>query len=94
MFVNYFIRMLDPIMCILLDPSIVRTAVTLSFSGKEIQGSRYDRSIDHARLNYVLESLTSLCRFGGQALNRVIRATPISEGSERLQERAGKGLFV
>ncbi|CED83410.1 Dopey and related predicted leucine zipper transcription factors [Phaffia rhodozyma] len=85
-----YTRMLDPIMCILLDPSICRTTTTFTFSGKEVQGSRYDRPIDHARLNYVLESLASLSRFGGQALNRVIRATPISQGSERLRERATK----
>ncbi|KAF8753997.1 Dopey, N-terminal [Rhizoctonia solani] len=71
------IRVIEPVLFDLLDPSIKRASTTFTFNGRETRGYTYERSIDQRKLAYVLESLLSVIRYGGQGFGRVARTTLI-----------------
>ncbi|KAF8684488.1 Dopey, N-terminal [Rhizoctonia solani] len=72
-----YIRVIEPVLFDLLDPSIKRASTTFTFNGRDTRGYTYERSIDQRKLAYVLESLLSVIRYGGQGFGRVARTTLI-----------------
>ncbi|KAI0361079.1 hypothetical protein OH77DRAFT_1391372 [Trametes cingulata] len=73
-----YLRVLDPILFDLFDPSIRYTASTTEMKGKQLQGFTYERPFDQRYVNYLLETLLSVVKFGGQGFSKVARTTPIS----------------
>ncbi|KAJ6601434.1 Dopey, N-terminal-domain-containing protein [Mycena vulgaris] len=72
-----YLRVLDPILFDLLDPSIRRIPNTAKVRGKELQGFLYERPFDQRYTNHLLEMLLSIIRFGGQGFAKTARGTSI-----------------
>ncbi|CAE7181510.1 unnamed protein product [Rhizoctonia solani] len=72
-----YIRVIEPVLFDLLDPSIKRSSATFTFNGRDTRGFTYERPMDQRKLIYILESLLSVIRYGGQGFGRVARTTPI-----------------
>ncbi|KAJ6523556.1 Dopey, N-terminal-domain-containing protein [Mycena capillaripes] len=72
-----YLRVLDPILFDLLDPSIRRIPTTTKVKGKELQGFLYERPFDQRYTNHLLEMLLSIIRFGGQGFAKTARSTSI-----------------
>ncbi|KAJ8582095.1 hypothetical protein M405DRAFT_582865 [Rhizopogon salebrosus TDB-379] len=70
-----YIRVLEPILRDLLDPSIRRTSSASSVSGKEIRGYVYERPFDQRYVAHLLEILLSVVQFGGQGFAKSARST-------------------
>ncbi|OBZ78644.1 Protein dopey-1 [Grifola frondosa] len=73
-----YLRVLDPIIFDLFNPSIRRSASIREICGKQLQGFTYDRPFDQRYVNHLLETLLSVIRFGGQGFSRAARTTPIN----------------
>ncbi|KAI0660570.1 Dopey, N-terminal-domain-containing protein [Cubamyces menziesii] len=73
-----YLRVLDPILFDLLDPTIRYIPSTTELRGKQLQGFSYERPFDQRYVNYLLETLLSVAKFGGQGFSKVARSTPIS----------------
>ena len=69
--------MLDPLLYDLLDPALHRLPSATKVNGKELQDFEYERPIDQSYLKYVLETLLSVVRFGGQGFGKTARTTPV-----------------
>ncbi|EJD54553.1 hypothetical protein AURDEDRAFT_156337 [Auricularia subglabra TFB-10046 SS5] len=76
-----YIRVLDPVLFDVLDPSIRRQLATVSIAGKDLSTFLYEVPFDQRRLNYFLETLLSLVRFGGQSFGRIARSTPLKRST-------------
>ena len=72
-----YLRVLDPILHDLLDPSILRTSTTAKVHGKELPGFLYERPFDQRYIQHLLETLLSIVRFGGQGFAKTARTTAI-----------------
>ncbi|KAH8923425.1 hypothetical protein BT69DRAFT_1350163 [Atractiella rhizophila] len=72
-----YIRVLDPILLVLLDPSIQREMRTHQMRGKEVGVWTYEKVFDQARTKFTLEILLHLVRFGGQGFTRLANATKV-----------------
>ncbi|KAJ7687383.1 Dopey, N-terminal-domain-containing protein [Mycena rosella] len=72
-----YLRVLDPILFDLLDPSIRRIPNTAKVRSKELQGFLYERPFDQHYTNHLLEMLLSIIRFGGQGFAKTARSTSI-----------------
>lgn len=72
-----YLRVLDPILHDLLDPTIRRTQSTAKVRGKELSGFLYERPFDQRYINHLLETLLSVVRFGGQGFAKTARSTAI-----------------
>ncbi|KAJ7204429.1 Dopey, N-terminal-domain-containing protein [Mycena pura] len=72
-----YLRVLDPILFDLLDPGIRRIPNTTKVKGKELQGFVYERPFDQRYINYLLDILLSIIRFGGQGFAKTARSTSI-----------------
>jgi hypothetical protein len=68
-----YIRVLEPILRDLLDPSIRRISRVSRVSGKEIGGFVYERSFDQRYVAHLLEILLSIVQFGGQGFSKSAR---------------------
>ncbi|KAJ7742186.1 Dopey, N-terminal-domain-containing protein [Mycena olivaceomarginata] len=64
-----YLRVLDPILFDLLEPSILR--------GRELHGFLYERPFDQRYTHHLLEMLLSIIRFGGQGFAKTARSTSI-----------------
>ncbi|KAJ7610904.1 Dopey, N-terminal-domain-containing protein [Roridomyces roridus] len=88
-----YLRVLDPILFDLLDPTIHRIPNTTKVRGKELQGFLYERSFDQRYINHLLEMLLAIIRFGGQGFAKTARSTSIKrshhEGLIQRVESAG-----
>ncbi|RPD65070.1 hypothetical protein L227DRAFT_519769 [Lentinus tigrinus ALCF2SS1-6] len=73
-----YLRVLDPLLYDLFDPAIRFSPSTTEIKGKQLQGFAYDRPFDQRYVNYLLETLLSVVKFGGQGFSKVARSTPIS----------------
>ena len=69
---------LDPMLFDLFDPNIRYSPSTTELNGKQLQGFAYERPFDQHYVNYVLETLLSVVKFGGQGFSKVARTTPIN----------------
>jgi hypothetical protein len=72
-----YLRVLDPILHDLLDPSILRTPTTAQIHGKELPAFLYERPFDQRYIHHLLETLLSIVRFGGQGFAKTARSTAI-----------------
>ncbi|KAI9057020.1 hypothetical protein FKP32DRAFT_1598504 [Trametes sanguinea] len=72
-----YLRVLDPVLFDLFDPTIRYTPSTTELNGKQLQGFIYERSFDQRYVNYLLETLLSIVKFGGQGFSKVARSTPV-----------------
>ncbi|KAJ7269339.1 Dopey, N-terminal-domain-containing protein [Mycena haematopus] len=72
-----YLRVLDPILFDLLDPSIRRIPNTAKVTGRELHGFIYERPFDQRYTNHLLEMLLSIIRFGGQGFAKTARSTSI-----------------
>ncbi|KAH7100146.1 Dopey, N-terminal-domain-containing protein [Auriculariales sp. MPI-PUGE-AT-0066] len=70
-----YIRVLDPVLFDMMDPAIRRSAVSTTLIGRDVSGYVYDLPFDQRRLNYLLMTLLSLVRFGGQSFDKIARGT-------------------
>ncbi|KAG2744495.1 hypothetical protein P692DRAFT_20837634 [Suillus brevipes Sb2] len=70
-----YIRVLEPVLRDLLDPSIRRISRVSRVSGKEIRGFVYERSFDQRYVAHLLEILLSIVQFGGQGFSKSARGT-------------------
>ncbi|GBE77521.1 hypothetical protein SCP_0103960 [Sparassis crispa] len=87
-----YLRVLDPILFDLFDPSIQRLPSTVELNGKQLDGFSYDRPFDQHYVNHVLELLLSVVKFGGQGFSKVARTTQMTRSPyapllQRLQLR-------
>ncbi|KAJ3739812.1 Dopey, N-terminal-domain-containing protein [Lentinula detonsa] len=72
-----YLRVLDPILFELMDPTIRRLATTLKVKGKEIPGFTYERPFDQRYINHLLDMLASVIRIGGQGFVKTARMSAI-----------------
>ncbi|KAJ3723564.1 Dopey, N-terminal-domain-containing protein [Lentinula guzmanii] len=72
-----YLRVLDPILFELMDPTIRRLATTLKVKGKEIPGFTYERPFDQRYINHLLDMLASVIRIGGQGFVKTARMSSI-----------------
>ncbi|KAF8633541.1 hypothetical protein AX15_001344 [Amanita polypyramis BW_CC] len=72
-----YLRILDPILYELLDPLTRRTAATVTVKGRHIPGFYYERPFDQRYTNYLLDTLLSIIRFGGQGFIKTTRSASI-----------------
>ncbi|KIM47693.1 hypothetical protein M413DRAFT_439360 [Hebeloma cylindrosporum] len=89
-----YIRVLDPILYELLDPSILRIPTTFKVRGREIPGFLYERPFDQNIVNHLLETLLSMVTFGGQGFAKAARTSSIkrSHHSGLIQRVANSNL--
>lgn len=73
------IRILDPLMFDMLDPSIRRVISVRQLHGKDIQGFTYLRAFDLRYIHHILDLLLVVVRFGGQGFARMSQNTLISK---------------
>lgn len=62
----------------LLDPTIRYSPSTTQLKGKQLQGFTYETPFDQHYVNYLLETLLSVVKFGGLGFCKVARSTPVS----------------
>ncbi|KAG6841563.1 hypothetical protein C0991_009598 [Blastosporella zonata] len=72
-----YLRVLDPILFELLDPSVRRVPSTAKVHGRELQIFLYERPFDQRYTNHLFDLLLSIIRFGGQGFAKTARSTPI-----------------
>ncbi|KAF8079121.1 Dopey, N-terminal-domain-containing protein [Lyophyllum atratum] len=72
-----YLRVLDPILYDLLDPSVLRKPSTAKVHGRELQMFLYERPFDQRYINHLLDMLLYIIRFGGQGFAKTARSTPV-----------------
>ncbi|ETW86774.1 hypothetical protein HETIRDRAFT_30556 [Heterobasidion irregulare TC 32-1] len=72
-----YLRVLDPILFDLLDPALRRTPSVSKINGKELRDFSYERPIDQSYITYLLETLLSIVRFGGQGFSKTARTSHV-----------------
>ena len=70
-------RVLDPILFDLLDPSVHRSRSVTKINARELQDFTYDGPMDQRLINYLLDTLLSIVRFGGHGFVKIANSTPI-----------------
>ena len=70
-------RVLDPILFDLLDPSVRRSRSVTKINDRELQAFAYDAPMDQRLINYMLDTLLSVVRFGGHGFVKIANSTPI-----------------
>ncbi|KAH9996513.1 Dopey, N-terminal-domain-containing protein [Russula vinacea] len=87
-----YLRVLDPILYDLLDPSMKRMPSVTKINGKELQGFSYERSFNQTYVNHLLETLLSVVKFGGQGFGKTARMSSVRRSySSELVERILSG---
>jgi hypothetical protein len=85
-------RILDPIFYDLLDPSVRRIAITTTVKGKLISALHYERPFNQRYANYLLDTLLSIIRFGGQGFVKIARSAAVMQSLHiSLVQRLGSG---
>jgi len=70
-----YIRVLDPLLLSLLDPTIASRAETVKVDGVRVPVLVYGRAFDQAQVHHVLDNLLALARFGGQGFVRIAKGS-------------------
>jgi hypothetical protein len=90
-----YMRVLDPILFDLLDPSILRTPTAAKLHGKELHGFLYERPFDHRYIHHLLDTLLSVIRFGGQGFAKTAQSTAIKRTHHPgLRQRVEAGNYL
>ena len=85
---------LDPIIVELVASTVHRSEEYVTVKGREIPGMLYERTFDQQRINYLLDILAHVIRFGGQSFARITGSVPISRSfHSNLPERLVQGTF-
>lgn len=71
------LRILDPLLYELLNPSVRRTGITITVKGKQIPGYHYALPFDQRYTSYLLDILLSVIRFGGQGFVKTARTASV-----------------
>ncbi|GAA98597.1 hypothetical protein E5Q_05284 [Mixia osmundae IAM 14324] len=84
-----YIRVLDPLLLRLHDPSIKRVKADVTLGNQTVLSlQKYSEPFDHANLCHLLENLLGLMRFGGQGFSRIAKSTHLKPGaSVEMRER-------
>ncbi|KNZ76347.1 Protein dopey [Termitomyces sp. J132] len=90
-----YLRVLDPILFELLDPTIRRILSVAKVNGREIQIFLYECPFDQRYTNHLLDLLLSIIRFGGQGFAKTTKATTIqrSHHAGLIQRVEACGMF-
>jgi len=72
-----YLRILDPILYDLLDPSIIRTPLHFKVQKRDIPGFTYERPFDQRLINHLLEVLLSVVSFAGQGFTKAAAGSSI-----------------
>ncbi|KAI0348103.1 hypothetical protein BDW22DRAFT_1350250 [Trametopsis cervina] len=73
-----YLRVLDPLLHDLCDPTIHRIQTVSQHSGRQVQGFFYVKPFDQRYITHLLGILLSIVKFGGQGFTRIARTTLIS----------------
>ncbi|KAI0964349.1 hypothetical protein AcW1_001188 [Taiwanofungus camphoratus] len=76
-----YLRVLDPIIFDLFDPSIHRSLFVTELNNKQLQGFIYERPFDQRYVNHLLQTLLSVVKFGGQGFSKTTRTTAMNRSS-------------
>ena len=83
---------LDPVLFDMLDPAVRRLPTTTTLARRDIASFVYEIQFDQRRLNYLLVTLLSLVRFGGQSFDKIARGTLLKRSIHtELVRRAHEG---
>lgn len=74
-----YMRILDPVLYELMDPTVKRTPTTITLEGREVKQFNYEKPFDSSRVVYLLDTLVSTLKFGGQGLTKVARSTSMKK---------------
>lgn len=88
-----YLRMVDPIVLIITDPSIQRTPVQLTSGPCTVQLFQYTEPFDSNRTHYALSLLQTLFLTRGAAFMRTVRSTSLKQSTDpdvRLRGDSGK----
>ncbi|CAB4494243.1 hypothetical protein RhiirA1_417017 [Rhizophagus irregularis] len=72
-----YTRILEPIIKILCDSSITRRKAEIIIGVETFQLLNYERPFNQAQVDYVFESLSAICRVGGDSFLKAIRRNNI-----------------
>jgi hypothetical protein len=72
-----YLRILDPFLYDLLDPSIRRAPSTVRVQGRELRILTYERQFDQRYTNHLLDILLTIIRFGGQGFLKTAGSTSV-----------------
>lgn len=87
-----YLRVLDPIMYELLDPSVRRLSTVFMINEREIPGFLYERPFDQRYSKHLLDLLLAVVRFGGQGLAKTAKNTSVKKSHHPgLAERVFEG---
>ncbi|BGP31712.1 hypothetical protein JCM10296v2_003486 [Rhodotorula toruloides] len=70
-----YIRILDPLLFVLLDPAIQLDSRVDRVADVRVPTLVYTQAFDQARVHHVLDNLLSLARFGGQGFIRIAKGS-------------------
>ncbi|GAA5963888.1 hypothetical protein JCM21900_003967 [Sporobolomyces salmonicolor] len=70
-----YIRILDPLLFTLLDPSIKLQPKLIKVADVRVPTLAYQRTFDQGRVQHVLDNLLALARFGGQGFIRIAKGS-------------------
>jgi hypothetical protein len=89
------IRVLDPILYELLNPSILRIPTTFKVREKELPGFLYERPFDQSIVNHLLETLLSVVTFGGQGFAKAARTSSMKRSHHSaLAQRVSNSMCI
>lgn len=72
-----YLRILDPILFDLLDPSIIRTPHAFKVQKRDLSGYLYERPFDQRLINHLLEVLLSVVTFAGQGFAKAAATSAV-----------------
>ncbi|KAI0095247.1 Dopey, N-terminal-domain-containing protein [Irpex rosettiformis] len=73
-----YLRVLDPLLYDLCDPTICRSQTSLQLNGRQVQGFSYLKPFDQRYIIHLFGVLLSVVKFGGQGFTKIARSTPIT----------------
>ncbi|RIA92963.1 Dopey, N-terminal-domain-containing protein [Glomus cerebriforme] len=79
-----YMRILEPIITILCDSSIMRRRAEIIISVETFQLYNYERPFNQAQVDYIFETLSTICRVGGDSFLKAIRKNNIKPDLAKL----------
>ncbi|SCV67868.1 BQ2448_5479 [Microbotryum intermedium] len=86
-----YLRILDPLLFTLLDPTIEQRSTIIKVADLRVPILEYESTFDQARVHHVLDCLLGLARFGGQGFIRIGKGSFMKHSLDpSLRERVRK----